>query len=52
MLVLGIESASDQCGCALAAENGVIAEARLAIPRRHAEARARPQFAIQANLTL
>ena len=43
MLVLGIESASDQCGCALAAENGVIAEARLAIPRRHAEALA-PQM--------
>ena len=43
MLVLGIESASDQCGCALAAENGVIAEARLALPRRHAEALA-PQM--------
>ena len=43
MLVLGIESASDQCGCALAAEAGVIAEARLALPRRHAEALA-PQM--------
>ena len=37
MLVLGIESASDQCGCALAGEDGVIAEARQALPRRHAE---------------
>ena len=43
MLVLGIESASDQCGCALATEAGVIAEARLALPRRHAEALA-PQM--------
>ncbi|MDE0653208.1 MAG: tRNA (adenosine(37)-N6)-threonylcarbamoyltransferase complex dimerization subunit type 1 TsaB [bacterium] len=43
MLVLGIESASDQCGCALAATGGVIAEARLALPRRHAEALA-PQM--------
>ena len=43
MLVLGIESASDQCGCALAAEEGIIAEARLALPRRHAEALA-PQM--------
>lgn len=43
MLVLGIESASDQCGCALAAEEGVVAEARLALPRRHAEALA-PQM--------
>ena len=43
MLVLGIESASDQCGCALANENGVIAETRLALPRRHAEALA-PQM--------
>ena len=43
MLVLGIESASDQCGCALAAEDGAIAEARLALPRRHAEALA-PQM--------
>lgn len=43
MLVLGIESASDQCGCALAAEEGILAEARLALPRRHAEALA-PQL--------
>ncbi len=43
MLVLGIESASDQCGCALVGEHGVIAEARLALPRRHAEALA-PQM--------
>lgn len=43
MLVLGIESASDQCGCALAGDGGVIAEARLALPRRHAEALA-PQM--------
>lgn len=43
MLVLGIESASDQCGCALANEDGVIAETRLALPRRHAEALA-PQM--------
>ncbi len=43
MLVLGIESASDQCGCALASEDGVIAETRLALPRRHAEALA-PQM--------
>ena len=43
MLILGIESASDQCGCALANEDGVIAEARLALPRRHAEALA-PQM--------
>ena len=43
MLVLGIESASDQCGCALAAEAGVLAETRLALPRRHAEALA-PQM--------
>ena len=43
MLVLGIESASDQCGCALVGESGVIAEARLALPRRHAEALA-PQM--------
>ena len=43
MLVLGIESASDQCGCALANDGGVIAEARLALPRRHAEALA-PQM--------
>ncbi len=43
MLVLGIESASDQCGCALATADGVIAEARLALPRRHAEALA-PQM--------
>ena len=43
MLVLGIESASDQCGCALVAEAGVLAETRLALPRRHAEALA-PQM--------
>jgi len=43
MLILGIESASDQCGCALANEDGVIAEIRLALPRRHAEALA-PQM--------
>jgi len=43
MLILGIESASDQCGCALAAEDGILAEARLALPRRHAEALA-PQM--------
>jgi tRNA threonylcarbamoyladenosine biosynthesis protein TsaB len=43
MLILGIESASDQCGCALANEAGVIAETRLALPRRHAEALA-PQM--------
>lgn len=43
MLVLGIESASDQCGCALATEAGILAEARLALPRRHAEALA-PQM--------
>ena len=43
MLVLGIESASDQCGCALATDSGIIAEARLALPRRHAEALA-PQM--------
>ena len=43
MLVLGIESASDQCGCALAGADGVVAEARLALPRRHAEALA-PQI--------
>ena len=43
MLILGIESASDQCGCALANETGVIAETRLALPRRHAEALA-PQM--------
>lgn len=43
MLILGIESASDQCGCALATEDGVIAETRLALPRRHAEALA-PQM--------
>ena len=43
MLVLGIESASDQCGCALAGAEGVVAEARLALPRRHAEALA-PQM--------
>ena len=43
MLVLGIESASDQCGCALVAESGVLAETRLALPRRHAEALA-PQM--------
>ena len=43
MLVLGIESASDQCGCALASGDGVVAEARLALPRRHAEALA-PQM--------
>ena len=43
MLVLGIESASDQCGCALVAKSGVLAETRLALPRRHAEALA-PQM--------
>ncbi|MYJ13764.1 MAG: tRNA (adenosine(37)-N6)-threonylcarbamoyltransferase complex dimerization subunit type 1 TsaB [Acidimicrobiia bacterium] len=43
MLVLGIESASDQCGCALANDDGVVAETRLALPRRHAEALA-PQM--------
>ncbi|MCY4631405.1 MAG: tRNA (adenosine(37)-N6)-threonylcarbamoyltransferase complex dimerization subunit type 1 TsaB [bacterium] len=43
MLILGIESASDQSGCALATENGILAEARLALPRRHAEALA-PQM--------
>ena len=43
MLVLGIESASDQCGSALVAEDGVLAETRLALPRRHAEALA-PQM--------
>ena len=43
MLILGIESASDQCGCALAGADGVLAEARLALPRRHAEALA-PQM--------
>ncbi len=43
MLVLGVESAADQCGCALVDERGVIAEARLALPRRHAEALA-PQM--------
>ena len=43
MLILGIESASDQSGCALAAEDGILAEARLALPRRHAEALA-PQM--------
>ena len=43
MLVLGIESAADQCGCALADERGTIAEARLVLPRRHAEALA-PQM--------
>ncbi len=43
MLVLGIESASDQCGCALVAGAGLLAEARLALPRRHAEALA-PQM--------
>ena len=43
MLVLGVESASDQCGCALATDGGVVAEARLALPRRHAEALA-PQM--------
>ena len=43
MLVLGIESASDQCGCALATDGGVVAEARLALPRRHVEALA-PQM--------
>ena len=43
MLILGIESASDQCGCALAAEDDVLAETRLALPRRHAEALA-PQM--------
>ena len=43
MLVLGIESASDQCGCALVGEGGVVAATRLALPRRHAEALA-PQM--------
>ena len=43
MLVLGIESASDQCGCALVTDDGVIAETRLVLPRRHAEALA-PQM--------
>ena len=43
MLVMGIESASDQCGCALASADGVIAETRLVLPRRHAEALA-PQM--------
>ena len=54
MLVLGIESASDQCGCALASDGGVVAEARLALPRRHAEALA-PQMRFvceQASVTL
>lgn len=43
MLVLGIESASDQCGCALVSDDRVVAETRLALPRRHAEALA-PQI--------
>ena len=54
MLILGIESASDQCGCALAGTDGVLAETRLALPRRHAEALA-PQMRFvceQAGVTL
>ena len=37
MLILGVESATDLCGCALACENGLIAETRVLLRRRHAE---------------
>lgn len=38
MLVLGIETATDQVGCALGDQDGVLAQSHLRAPRRHAEA--------------
>lgn len=37
MIVLGIESATDQAGVALASEAGVVASAKVAVGRRHTE---------------
>lgn len=43
MLILGIESATDQVGCALGDQDGVLAQQHLRVARRHAEALA-PQI--------
>ncbi len=54
MLTLGVESATDQCGCALADGGGLLAEVRVLLGRRHAEMLA-PQVGFvceQAGVTL
>lgn len=43
MLILGIDTATDQVGCALGDQDGVLAQQHLRAPRRHAEALA-PQI--------
>lgn len=43
MLILGIETATSQVGCALADQSGLLAAARSGVPRRHAESLA-PQI--------
>ncbi len=37
MLILGIDTATDQVGCAIGAHEGVVAQQHLLAPRRHAE---------------
>ena len=37
MLILGIDTATDQVGCALGGHEGVVAQQHLLAPRRHAE---------------
>ncbi len=54
MLILGIDTATDQVGCALGDHDGVLAQQHLRAPRRHAEALA-PQIrslCAQAELPL
>jgi tRNA threonylcarbamoyladenosine biosynthesis protein TsaB len=54
VLILGIETATDQVGCALGDHDGVLAQVHLRAPRRHAEALA-PQIRTiceQAGVTL
>ena len=54
MLILGIDTATDQVGCALGDHDGVMAQQHLRAPRRHAEALA-PQIrslCIQADVSL
>jgi tRNA threonylcarbamoyladenosine biosynthesis protein TsaB len=54
MLILGIDTATDQVGCALGDHDGVLAQIHVRAPRRHAEALA-PQIqtlCAQAGVTL
>ena len=49
MLILGIDTATDQVGCALGGHEGVVAQQHLLAPRRHAETLA-PQIEAMCRL--